>query len=142
MAIVWSSLLVSSGLAEEFEQVTLKLLSRRPSALPRFEEMCGGRVILLDVGDKLQRICDQVRTEQSPSESSPAYVPIRPPSEHLSVLIPPFFTPVNQSTPSHSFSFLLSETTPFEIFYCTRHGLMSGESVNIYIHVFCPQPVW
>ena len=79
MAIVWSSLLVSSGPAEEFEQVTLKLLSRRPSALPRFEGMCGGRVILLDVGDKLQRICDQVRTEQSPSESSPAYVPIRPP---------------------------------------------------------------
>ena len=74
--------LMEDGSMEDIERMTLKLLSRRPSALPRFEDMCetGG---LRDNGDELRRVCDQARTEQSSSESPPPYVSVCPPSISL-----------------------------------------------------------
>jgi len=54
--------------AEELEQVTLNLLLRRPSALPRFEDLSNSRA-LWDV--VLGRICAQVRVEQLLLEPPP-----------------------------------------------------------------------
>ena len=101
VVVVWQAQL-DGAMGEEVGRVTLKLLLQRPSALPRFqnirkmvrpwEQDTEGTVI-----EELQRICDQVRTEQSPSQSPPPYVyfcPIQRPS----VLIPQFF--LLQSTDS------------------------------------------
>ena len=74
--------LVEDGSMEDVGRMTLKLLSRRPSALPRFENMCE-MVGLRDNGDELRRICDQARTEQSSSESPPPYVSACPPGTSL-----------------------------------------------------------
>jgi len=74
MVIVWSFLseseIPTSESMEGIEQVTLRLLLRRPSALPTFEDLCwagcpcsGCRACK----DKLHRICKQVRSEQLPS---------------------------------------------------------------------------
>ena len=63
MTIAWRSTRFS-GLMEDVGQVTFRLLSRQPSALPRFEELCETGVRLQTQRDELRRICDQVRTEQ------------------------------------------------------------------------------
>ena len=76
MVIVWSSFPTSESM-EGFEEVTLKLLLRRPSALPRFEDLCEAGTpayplpAFRALKRKLQRICNQVRAEQLPSESPP-----------------------------------------------------------------------
>ena len=81
MVIVWSFLSGSkipiSESMEGIEQVTLRSLLRRPSALPTFEDLCEAGPLSCpclscqECKDKLQRICNQVRAEQLPSESSP-----------------------------------------------------------------------
>ena len=82
IALVWLSLPSSSSRAsipesiEGIEQVTLKLLLRRPSALPRFEDLCAGALTsrsYMDCQpkDKLKQICDQARAEWLPLESPP-----------------------------------------------------------------------
>ena len=110
--------------------MTLKLLSHRPSALPKFEDLC--RTILFsDNEEKLRRICDQARTEQPPSETPPPYVSVRP-VQHLSVLIPPlfFFASANWFVSGHSPPSLLRETTLSEFVYCMYLGLMSRERAS------------
>jgi len=57
--------------AEELEQVTLKLLLRRPSALPRFEDLANSRALWMDQDVVLRRICTQARVERSPPEPLP-----------------------------------------------------------------------
>ena len=98
VVVVWQASL-DGAMGEEVGRVTLKLLLQRPSALPRFENL---RKAVMPweqetVIEELQRICDQARTEQSPSQSPPPYVYFRP-TQHRSVLTPPF--PPLQSTDS------------------------------------------
>ena len=74
MVVMWSGL-PGSELMEGIEEVTLKLLSRRPSVFPRFEDLCKA-LTCSDSNcqahkDKLQQICDQVRAGEWPSESPP-----------------------------------------------------------------------
>ena len=92
VAVVWQAPL-DGAMEEEAGRVTLKLLSQRPSALPRFENLRKVRQRNQDTGgtviEELRRICEQVRTEQSPSQSPPPYVYFRP-TQHPSVLMPPF----------------------------------------------------
>ena len=80
MMIIWSFLPGSSILAfktmEDIKRVTLKSLLQRPSALPRFEGLvCEGGMFsptfYKGYKDKLQRICNQARTERSPLEPPP-----------------------------------------------------------------------
>jgi hypothetical protein len=99
MVVVWQSLdddeLAST--TEDVERVTLKLLSRRPSALLRFETLCEQGALYNSHKPILRRICDQAQAEQPPSESpSSPYVSSRP-APHLPSLIVPYtiFTPVN-----------------------------------------------
>ena len=93
VAIVWQSRQIESTEGEstkdesmeDVERVTLMLLSRRPSALLRFEDMCETeRSSLPDRRkDGLRRICDKARTEPSSSESPLPCVSVRPPSTSL-----------------------------------------------------------
>jgi len=79
MVVVWSFLpysdIPTSESMESIEEVTLKSLLRRPSALRGFEDLCeAGRLSYQFADypvckDKLQRICDQVRVKQLPLES-------------------------------------------------------------------------
>jgi len=81
MVVVWSllpyhSIPISESM-EGIEEVTLKLLLRRPPALKGLEDLCEAG-ILSNPGlrfrtrkDKLQWICDQARAGQSPSEPPP-----------------------------------------------------------------------
>jgi len=73
MVAVWSGSPTSKSL-EGFEEVTLELLLRRPSALPRFEDLCLTLPFSIHqaLKSKLQQICNQVRAEQLPSESPPS----------------------------------------------------------------------
>jgi len=98
MVVVWSSLpwsrILVSELMESIEEVTLKLLLRRPSALQGFEDLCEvGRFsteFLQEWGNELRQIWNRARAEQSTMESpSPLWVSVHP-AQHLSVLIPPF----------------------------------------------------
>jgi len=57
--------------AEELEQVTLRLLLQRPSALPRFEDLSNSRALWMDQDVVLRRICAQARAEQLPPEQLP-----------------------------------------------------------------------
>ena len=57
--------------AGELEQVTLNLLLRRPSALPRFEDLSNSRAPWMDQDGVLRRICAQARAEQLPAEPPP-----------------------------------------------------------------------
>jgi len=58
--------------AEELEPVTLRLLLRRPSALPRFEALSNSRALWwMDQDVVLRRICAQARAEQLPQEPLP-----------------------------------------------------------------------
>ena len=61
MAIVWRCVL-SSRSVEDVERVTLKLLSRRPSALQRSEDLCETESFSAIRKTKLQLVCDQART--------------------------------------------------------------------------------
>ena len=66
MASVWQSLPLSSTppeLIEDIEQVTLRLASRQPSALQRFEDLCERDATWFMI--TLPGICDQVRAEQA-----------------------------------------------------------------------------
>ena len=101
VAVVWQAPL-DGTMKEEVGRVTLKLLLQRPSALRRFEDLRQMRQWNEDTGgtviEELQRIlCEQARTEQSPSRSPPPYVYFRS-TQHPSILIPPF--PPLQSTDS------------------------------------------
>ena len=54
---------------ENIETLTLKLLSQRPSALPRLEDICEAGTLYPEWKTILRRICDQMQAEQSPSGS-------------------------------------------------------------------------
>ena len=76
---------------ENVEQVTLKLLTRRPSLLTRFEDRAAGKLVKTHK-EKLREICEKVRADlRLPLESSPPCV-----SRFtlclalISVLMPPF----------------------------------------------------
>jgi len=55
---------------EDIEQATLKLLSRRPSLLPRFEDRTSGKLVKTHK-TKLREICDKVRADSRLSSGSP-----------------------------------------------------------------------
>ena len=112
--------------------MTLKLLSHRPSALPRFEDLCRANTMVLSGnGEKLRRICDQARTEQPSSETPPPYVSVRP-VQQLFVLIPPsfFLASANRFVSGHQLPFLLWEMTLSEFVYCMYLGLMPRERTS------------
>ena len=100
MAIVWRSVL-SSRSVKDVEQVTLKLLSRRPSALSRFEDLCETDSLSVMCKTRLRLVCDQARAERPPSVSPPPYVSVRS-DQHLPVLIPPFFSSLRSSPATRS----------------------------------------
>ena len=92
MVVVWQSLPLPAltPLMEDVERVTLKLLSRRPSALLRFETLCKRGSLYRSHRSKIRRICDQAQSAQPPSESpQPPYVSIRS-APHLPFLIVPY----------------------------------------------------
>ena len=76
MLVVWTCLPRSDEAIhksmEEIQEVTLKLLSRRPSALQRFEDSCksGASDDSNDrmLRERLRDICDQVRAGTTPSD--------------------------------------------------------------------------
>jgi hypothetical protein len=119
MAVLWSSTfpIKRTFKMEEIEQVTLKLVSQRASALLRFEDLCRRR----SARSELRRICDQARAEQLSSESPPPpYVSIRP-VQCLSVLMASLSLP--QSTDLRP----AGHSTPF----CGRRHLLKGCIVSI-----------
>ena len=71
---MYSDILISESM-ECIEEVTLKSLLWRPSALKGFEDLCEAGILGHPGPDyrrrknELQRMCDQVRAEQLPSES-------------------------------------------------------------------------
>jgi len=72
MVAMWSGVPTYEPI-EGLEEVTFKLLSRRPSVFPRLEDLCKA-LTCSDSDcqahkDKLQQICDQVGAGQLPSES-------------------------------------------------------------------------
>ena len=80
MVVIWQSIpsLTPTSLMEDVERVTLKLLSRRPSALLRFETLYERGSLYHSPKSELRRICDQAQAEQPPSDSpSSPYVSIR-----------------------------------------------------------------
>ena len=54
----------------DIEETNLKLLLRRPSAIPRFEDLVG-KLPLPSDDATLRQICDRARSEQLPSQSPP-----------------------------------------------------------------------
>ena len=86
MSVVWKSPLPPGSSMdkpmEDIERLTLKLLSRRPSALLRFQKLHAH----WSIKDKLRRICYQVRTGKPSLE----YVSIHT-AWHLSILMQPFY---------------------------------------------------
>ena len=89
MMVAWRSA-IPPGLMNDIRKVTLELLSRRPSALPRFEDLYEAGIfqVWVDQKDELQRICDLARKEQSAPEPPPPYVSVRS-VQHLTILMPP-----------------------------------------------------
>jgi hypothetical protein len=80
MVVVWSSISQSlpAPTMEDIERVTLGLLLRRSSALPRFEALCERGLLNPSHGVELRRVCDQARAEQLPSRPlNPSYVSVR-----------------------------------------------------------------
>ena len=79
MAVVWSSLPFSrmpkSESMERIEEVTRKLLLRRPTILREFGDICEAGSLshpgCRKFKARLQRLCDQARAQQIPSESLP-----------------------------------------------------------------------
>lgn len=100
MVVVWSFLPGSNALAsesmEDIERATLMLLLQRPSALPRFEDLCEGGMFsptfYTGYREKLQRICDRARGRRLPSESPPPSVLVCP-TQRLSILTFLFLLP-------------------------------------------------
>ena len=104
-------------LSEDVERVTLNLLLRRPSVLPRFEA-CETEIVNPDQKAEFRRICNQARTEQSPLEYPPPYVSVCL-AQQVSVLMPlAFFASVNRFTFSHPSPFLFQETILSRFVYC------------------------
>lgn len=83
MLIVWQSAQWFESM-EGVEQVTLKLLSQQPLALPRFEGICEMGILWAGQKVKLQQICNQVQMEQLTMETLPLYVSIYPSQHTLS----------------------------------------------------------
>jgi len=102
-------------LMQDVEETSVKFLLHQPSSILRFEDLFRGLYYLEDEGI-LRRICDRARAEQLPSESPlPLYASVFT-AQRLSVLIPPLFLASdNRFTPSHSFPFVLRETTLSEM---------------------------
>jgi len=97
MGIVWMSLQSSEDVEipelEEIEQATLRLCVRRLSALQRFEHLCESDAVSEQYKPRLQGKCDNARTERLPLDSPPPpYVSAPRTPEHLSVLMPLFFS--------------------------------------------------
>jgi len=73
-------------------KATIKLFSRQPSVLQRFENLWERDAIPTQYKVELRGIWNQARAEQLPSESPlPQYVSV-PLVQHVSVLMPPFLT--------------------------------------------------
>ena len=80
MVVVWSFLpyanIPTPESMESVEELTLKSLLRRPSALPRFKDLCEAGTLSYPMCQvykvKLQQICDLARAEQLSLEPSPA----------------------------------------------------------------------
>ena len=81
MVVVWSflpgSTIPNSESMESIKEVTLKVLLRQPSALLGFENLCEAGSLSFSLYQnaqcrgELQKICNQERAEQIPSEPSP-----------------------------------------------------------------------
>ena len=88
MMVMWQSLdefTTPPFIVEDIEQVTLNLLLRRASALPRFRDLCMHGSLQDSHAIQLRQICDQVQAEQSPLEPPPPpYVPFALPSIYSS----------------------------------------------------------
>ena len=70
--VVWESLALLHGPisgSKDVEEVTLELLSQRPSAIPRFENLYPVDCVSHSCVVELQSICDQAQAKQLPSES-------------------------------------------------------------------------
>jgi hypothetical protein len=93
MVVVWQSVLEPASMCPggNIERVTLELLLRRASAVPRFERLCVHGSLYSADRKELQHICDGVRAgaEQLLPAPPPPYVSVHP-SQHPSVLMPPF----------------------------------------------------
>jgi len=118
MWILWKSLGEFDWSTPEWmrdiEETNLKLLLHRPSAIPRFEDLCRSGLIHDEGKVTLRRICDQVKAGKLPSESSPSlYVSVFTFQRRLyNVLMPPpCLALANRFTHSHSFPFVLREMT-------------------------------
>ena len=74
MATVWSTILSFPSMPEsmgDVERVTLKLISQRPQALQRFENLCKRKIRGSEASTALELILDRVQAGQSPLESPP-----------------------------------------------------------------------
>ena len=120
LLFAWRALVFDS-VVEDVGRVTLGLLLRRPSALPRFENLSKTANLWRRFCEELRQICSDARAKQLPSEPSLPYVPIRL-TRHLPALMQPFFAAVHRFTPSHLFSFLSQETTLSEFVYYVTIG--------------------
>ena len=86
MGFMWKLLRwYSAPKLEETQQVTLELLSQRPSALQKFENICGGELLYNSSKQVLRDICKRARTENPPSEDSSglSYVSLQPTGTYL-----------------------------------------------------------
>ena len=101
MSVMWKPMKPYSTpeLMEEIRQVTLELLSQRPSALQRFENICGEEESNKTPKRALQDICKRARAENPPSEDSPGlpYVSLQPAGTYLS----DFALSFSQLAPTH-----------------------------------------
>jgi hypothetical protein len=91
MVVVWLSLSGGEPMStvKNIEQVTLKLLLQRASALPRFKTLSNRNVLDSWYISELRGVCSQAQAKQLPSESPPPpYVSV--PSQYLSILMSPF----------------------------------------------------
>ena len=81
MAAIWKGLRFCSApeLMEDFQQATVEVLSQRPSALQRFEDLCKARAYP-EYKEELQGICDRARAEESRTVPYVFFVP----SDHMS----------------------------------------------------------
>jgi hypothetical protein len=116
MVVVWQSLPYSTPtpIMEDIKRVTLKSLSQWPSALPKVEALCEQGSLHASHGNQLWLICKQPPVEQPSSESLPLlYVPVHP-TQHLSILMPPFS--LCQSINSHP--------TTHSPFFCRRRQFL------------------
>ena len=78
MAVIWKSIpawtVPGPSSMQDIEQVTLKLLLQRPTAIPRFEALCCNSGEADSNEGRLRRVCNEALAAQSRSESPSAFV--------------------------------------------------------------------